>query len=192
MRARNTAPTAAVTLGDAEVTPSSVLTADAEGADLDGDAVALSYRWLRNGVVIDGGSLPTLALDGLADEGDVMRVEVLPHDGKTDGHAASAEIVVAADKPLPTIVVRATSAGGTYAEGTWATDDVVVSFTCTGLGVDCPEPVTISTDTGPGGAIVERTITDQLGRQATAGIRVWLDRAPPLIDRFDGLSPRAE
>lgn len=177
--ARNTAPRATVSLGDAEVTPASTVTAVAEGADSDGDDVTLAYRWLRNGVPIAGAEDATLDLPGLAVQHDVIRVEVTPHDGTTAGHAASAEVVVAADKPLPTIAVWATSGGETYSEGTWATADVVVSFTCTGVGVDCPVPETVSSDTAA--TLIQRTVADEYGRTATAGITVTLDKTAPVL-----------
>ncbi|MHC2999870.1 hypothetical protein [Microbacterium sp. HJ5] len=175
----NTAPTATVSLDGDDVSPASVLTADAAGSDADDDVVTLSYRWLRNGVVLEGETVEMLSLDGIAAPGDVIRVEVVPDDGKTAGHAASAEAVVGDDKPLPTIAVWATSAGETYDEGTWATDDVVVSFTCTGAGVVCPVPETVSSDTA--GIRVERSVTDALGRIATAGITVKLDETAPAL-----------
>jgi hypothetical protein len=177
--APNAAPTATVSLGDAEVTPVSTLIAEASGADPDDDDVELAYRWLRNGVPIEDADGPTLDLAGLAQEDDVIRVEVTPHDGTTAGHAASAEVVVAAERPLPTIAVWATSAGDTYAEGTWATADVAVSFTCTGTGVDCPEPETVSSDTA--GRLIERTVADEYGRTASASITVMLDKTAPAL-----------
>jgi hypothetical protein len=86
---------------------------------------------------------------------------------------------VEADKPLPTIAVWATSAGRTYSEGTWATADVVVSFTCTGSGVDCPVPETVSV--GTAGREIARTIADEYGRTASAGITVKLDKTEPAL-----------
>ena len=154
--------------------------AEASGADPDdGDLVTLSYRWLRNGVPIEGADVAMLSLDGIAQPGDVIRVEVTPHDGTTAGHVASAEAVVGDAPPAPTIAVWATSAGSTYDEGAWATAEVVVSFTCTGTGVECPVPVTVSSDTT--GTLVERTVVDALGRQATAGILVKLDATGPAL-----------
>lgn len=175
--AANAAPRAGVSLDDGGVTPSSSLSADATSADLDDDRVELSFRWLRNGVPIEGADAATLDLAGIARENDVIRVEVTPHDGSTAGHAASADVVVGADKPLPTIAVWATSAGETYVEGTWATADVVVSFTCTGVGVECPAPETVSADTA--GREIVRTVADTYGRTASAGITVRVDKRAP-------------
>ena len=180
VQSRNSAPTASVSLDREGVTPGSLLTAQATGADPDsGDVVTLAYRWLRNGVPLDGAEVAMLSLDGIARPGDVIRVEVVPNDGDTDGHAASAEVVVGDELALPTIAAWATSGGGTYDDGSWASEDVVVSFTCTGRGVSCPVPVTVSADTD--GTRVERTITDVQGRQATAGITVRRDATAPSL-----------
>ncbi|MCH6231664.1 hypothetical protein MK786_13010 [Microbacterium sp. CFH 31415] len=180
VQSRNSAPTASVSLDREGITPGSLLTAEAAGADPDGgDVVTLSYRWLRNGVLLDGAEVAMLSLDGVTRPGDVIRVEVVPNDGETDGHAASAEIVVGDELALPTIAAWATSAGDIYDDGSWASDDVVVSFTCTGTGVSCPVPFTVSADTDS--TRVERTISDVQGRQATAGITVRRDATAPSL-----------
>ncbi|WP_127473410.1 PD40 domain-containing protein [Microbacterium sulfonylureivorans] len=175
----NTAPTATVAFLEDEATPASTLHADGIGSDPDGDVVSMAYRWYRNGVVLDGAVSWSLALTGIAAPGDVFTVEAIPNDGKTDGHSAFVEIAVGEDVPLPTIAVWATSDGVAYDEGTWATADVVVSFTCTGAGVTCPEPFTVTADTA--GTLVERTITDELGREAKAGIVVTRDTTLPRL-----------
>ncbi|MDY0908353.1 C25 family cysteine peptidase [Microbacterium sp. CFBP9034] len=175
----NTAPAATVHLADAEPTPSSTLYAAAEGTDADGDTVRLSYRWYRNGILLETADEVSLVLTGIATPGDVIRVVATPNDGATDGHAAFAEVVVGSEVPLPTIEVDAVSDGVPYAEGAWATDEVLVSFACTGTGVVCPDPVTVTTDTP--GTLISRTVTDTLGREATTAITVTLDRTPPAL-----------
>jgi hypothetical protein len=99
----NIAPTATVEI-DGAVSEADVATAEAEGADADDDSVALTYRWLRNGVVIDGAADASLELMGIVEAGDVLTVEVTPDDGTTAGHAASASLLVRADpdrRPSP-------------------------------------------------------------------------------------------
>lgn len=93
---RDTAPIVTIDLRG-EALEEGTLTAVAVGADADEDHVRFSYRWLRNGVPIDGAVGPILDLTGLVQAGDVVRVEVAPNDGVTDGHAASATVTVRAD-----------------------------------------------------------------------------------------------
>ncbi|MBP1079257.1 fructose-specific component phosphotransferase system IIB-like protein [Microbacterium terrae] len=184
----NAAPSASVTLTPEAVTPSSTLQASATGTDPDtGDTVSLRYRWLVNGVVQEGATASSFALDGIAQPGDVVSVEAIPNDGRTDGHAGVAAISVGEDVALPTIALTAVSDGAPYAAGTWARADVAVSFLCTGVGVECPEPVTIATDTAS--TIVERTVTDDLGRTATASIEVKLDKTAPSLSPIVSPNP---
>lgn len=93
---RDTAPTVTIDLRG-EALEDGTLTAVAVGADPDEDHVRFSYRWLRNGVPIDGAAGPILDLTGLVQAGDVVRVVVVPNDGVTDGHAASATVTVGTD-----------------------------------------------------------------------------------------------
>ncbi|MDY0908356.1 hypothetical protein SOM19_02560, partial [Microbacterium sp. CFBP9034] len=178
----NDAPAATVDISSSDggiVTPASVLTAVAASTDPDSDDVSMTYAWSRNGQAFgEGMDVVDLSKAGAA-PGDVIRVVATPNDGATDGHAAFAEVVVAAEVPLPTIELDAVSDGVPYTEGTWATDEVLVSFACTGTGVVCPDPVTVTTDTP--GTLISRTVTDTLGREATTAITVTLDRTPPAL-----------
>ncbi|GAA5196265.1 hypothetical protein [Microbacterium jejuense] len=179
----NQAPAAAVSLepGGA-VFPTSVLTATGLGTDPDGDPVSMSYRWTRNGTPV-GADATSLALDGVAQVGDVITVTVMPNDGRTDGHAASVSVVVQAPSTAPAIVASATSAGGAYTEGAWSTSAVTVTFQCTsGVAISsCPVPVTVATDTPPGGRTVTGTMTDVNGRTATTQLLVKVDVTAPAL-----------
>ncbi len=179
----NTAPTAAVTISsDTEVVdPTSVLTAHAEGSDPDGDPVELSYTWTRNGAPV-GGDGATLALAGIASPGDVIGVMVTPDDGTISGHAASASLQL----PMPpSIEIIATNDDGDYAPGSWSRSSVELEFACqTVIGATvtvCPETRTISADTLAAGLLIQETMTDSLGRRASASILVKLDRTLPLL-----------
>ncbi|GAA5209610.1 PD40 domain-containing protein [Microbacterium kyungheense] len=180
----NLAPAATVTLepDGSDVTPTSLLTADADGTDPDGDHVDLSYRWTRNGTPV-GADATTLALDGLAHEGDVITVTVMPNDGTTDGHAASASVVVQAPSTAPQIVATAVNAAGPYTEGTWSTTPVTVTFQCTsGVAItSCPTPVTVDADTAPEGRTVSGTVTDVRGETATTELLVKVDGTAPAL-----------
>ncbi|GAA1975355.1 hypothetical protein [Microbacterium pumilum] len=180
----NAAPSASVALSsDADpVTPTSVLTADAEGTDPDGDPVALSYAWTRNGAPV-GDDSATLALDGIASPGDVIGVTATPNDGKTAGHAASASIQVPIPPAPPVITATATNAAGAYVADTWSRSAVDIRFTCTsGAAVlNCPPSRTIADDTGRGSLTVSGTMSDVLGRSATANIVVKVDRSAPAL-----------
>jgi hypothetical protein len=180
----NLAPAATVTLdpSGSAVVPTSVLTATGQGTDPDGDHVDLSYRWTRNGVPV-GADAPTLALDGVAEVGDVITVTVLPNDGTTDGHAASAAVVVQAPSTAPSIVATATNTAGAYAAGTRSTSPVTVTFECASvIGVmSCSPPVTVDADTVPEGRTVTGTVTDVIGGTATAEVLVKVDTTAPSL-----------
>ncbi|GEM_PF-6722984 len=183
----NTAPIAHVTLAsDTDPTlATSILTAEATLTDADKDAVTPRYAWTRNGVAIPGHADATLALAEIgAQPGDVIEVTATPDDGKTQGHAASASVLVAERTPEPTITVTATGAdGGAYVEGSWSRTAITVTFACDSLiGVrTCADPVVVSHDTGPDGRIVSGTVTDVLGHTASIDMRVRVDRTAPAL-----------
>lgn len=185
----NTAPTATLSVSSdtGVVYPSSTLTATAAAADIDtGDTATVTYGWLINGgpVPVFGPSLG-LAPYGLV-PGDVVTAVATPNDGKLDGHAARTELIVQAQPTppaAPAIVVTARTAGADYVEGAWSSTPVTLSFTCTS-GVTvliCPAAETISADTGSAGITVTRTMTDFLGRSASASILVRIDATAPQL-----------
>ena len=187
--AANTAPVATVSLsGNANpIDTETVLTASATATDADGDAVQVQYVWTRDGIVLPGANAETLNLSGLAEEGDVIAVTAQPFDGTVVGNTATAEVLVhkAVIPPaLPTIVATATTAGGAYIEGEWSTDAVTVTFACTApvvLVLPCPAAQTIDDDTTSSGELVEGSITDLLGRTATASVLVRVDVTAPTL-----------
>ncbi|WP_243075396.1 hypothetical protein [Microbacterium sp. SS28] len=187
--APNSAPTATVVLtADANpVEPSSILTAHATATDPDGGPVTASYAWSRNGLPLAGATGSTLALAGIAQTGDVIRVTVTPDDDMTPGHAAFDEIVVGREvtpPAAPTITAMATTSAGAYVEGAWSISAVTVSFACTHgapLLLPCPAPQVIATDTTAAGTTVTGTVTDLIGRTATATVLVRLDATAPTL-----------
>ncbi|TDN91366.1 PD40 domain-containing protein [Microbacterium sp. BK668] len=185
--ALNAAPTATVSL-DADsspVEPTGLLTASGTAADPDGDPVSVSYAWSRNGVPIAGQAGSTLALTGIAATGDVIRVTATPHDGTTGGHASSAEVLVGESvvpPPGPQITAAAITADGVYAEGGWSRTAVTVSFACTSGApvVACPDDDVVA-DTAAAGRTVSGTVTDLLGRTASASVLIRVDGTPPTL-----------
>ena len=182
----NTAPAATVVIqpdGEA-IWPTTVLTAVATASDPDGDATVLEYAWHRNGGAEVLGTLSTLDLTGKAAPGDVISLVVTPNDGTDDGHQARAEVVVGAEPAPAAITLKARAAGATtdYVEGEWSTSDVTVSFQCSsGVEVEeCPGDVIVDGTTADG-RLVRGTVTDALGRQASAQILVRVDKDPPLL-----------
>ena len=185
----NTAPTAtlSVAIDTGTVYPSSTLTATGVATDADaGDTPIVKYGWLINGTPA-AASGPSLNLTPLAlVPGDVVTAVATPNDGQVDGHAARTEFVVHAQPTppaAPVIVAAARTAGTDYVAGAWSTAAVTVSFTCTsGVTVlNCPAAVTVSADTGSAGTTITRTMTDFLGRSASASILVRIDATVPKL-----------
>ncbi|MEU1971523.1 hypothetical protein ABZ477_07695 [Microbacterium sp. NPDC019599] len=171
------------------VDPTATLTASATGVDPDDDPdgqdngnVGFSYVWTRNGVPLSNpGSDPrVLSLAGIAQPGDEIAVQVTPYDSQGQaGHIATASVFVTIPPPAPAI----TASTGTYVSGTWSRSPVTVTFECTSgvLVTTCPAPVTVSADTAAAGREVSGTMTDVLGRQATASVVVKVDRTAPVL-----------
>ncbi len=83
---------------------------------------------------------------------------------------------------LPTISVRASTAGGEYAADTWARSAVTVEFVCAeGASpvAQCSPGRTIDPDTSGNGVFLQGSVTDDSGATATAGIRVRIDATAP-------------
>lgn len=106
-----------------------------------GQAVAITYEWLRNGVVVPGQAGPTFDLSQLGDQGDTITVRVTASDGELTSTATKSVVIVnsaptasvALDAAAPTTdqVITAT-ATSSDADGdalmyafTWKVDGVV-------------------------------------------------------------------
>ncbi len=73
-----------------------------------GQAVALSYEWLRNGVVVPGQAGSTFDLSQLGDRGDTITVRVNAGDGELST-SATASVVVADTAPTASVVLDMTA-----------------------------------------------------------------------------------
>jgi hypothetical protein len=177
----NTAPTAtaSITSDTPDVRPTSVLTAVATGADVDGDDVEVYYTWLVNGVEKAYNEVFDLATAGVT-PGQVVALVVTPYDGQVSGHTARAEVTVAPEPEAPAITLSARNADGDYVEGEWSRSAVTVTFACTsGVSVTtCPETEVV-TETTVDGYTVVGIMVDELGRSATARILVRVDGVAP-------------
>jgi hypothetical protein len=97
----NRPPVATVALSPTKPDTGATVTATATKSDPDGDAVGLTYTWKVNGTTVrtfSSASALTDTLDlsvaGNGDLGDVIRVEVTPNDGATDGATVSDQVTV--------------------------------------------------------------------------------------------------
>lgn len=93
----NSAPTVTVSLSPSSPRVTDTISATANAADVDGDAVNLSYVWKRNGNVVSGQTASTYT--GTRVKGNTITVEVTPNDGHTNGAMASASVVVQNSTP---------------------------------------------------------------------------------------------
>ncbi|HET9809720.1 MAG TPA: hypothetical protein VFQ66_08485, partial [Candidatus Limnocylindria bacterium] len=124
----------------AEISASDPDLPEAPGA---GQAVTLTYEWLRNGVVVPGQAGSTFDLSQLGDRGDTITVRVTASDGELSSTATASAVVantsptasVALDAPSPTtdqfVTATATSSDAdgdalTYTF-TWRVNSVVRS-----------------------------------------------------------------
>jgi hypothetical protein len=81
----------------------------------------------------------------------------------------------------PTVTASATSGGTTYASGSWTSDDVVVTFTCT-PAVGDPSVKTVTVVSEGAGQTVSSTCTDLAGNQASGSFGgINIDKTPPRI-----------
>ncbi|HEX5040879.1 MAG TPA: LamG-like jellyroll fold domain-containing protein [Candidatus Limnocylindria bacterium] len=105
--APNHAPTATVGLNTTSPKTTDTLTATATKADVDGDAVTLTYVWKVNGTTrqttLTSTSLTdtfTAAVPGNGDRGDTITVTVTPNDGSLDGTPVSDSATVVNAAPV--------------------------------------------------------------------------------------------
>src|ERR687895_493450 len=109
----NTPPVVhAVPISDAGPKTNDTIRALVNASDIDGHAVDLAYRWLRNGQPVDGATGETLDLSvaGNGDKGDELTVEVTPSDPYGPGEPrTSAEATVANSAPVVAGVTAAPS-----------------------------------------------------------------------------------
>ena len=90
----NAPPVLTLTLSNASPSADEVLLANASASDADGDAVALTYEWSRNGVVIPGATTASLDLAVHGAEGDRITVRVTATDSAGGVRVATAEAFI--------------------------------------------------------------------------------------------------
>jgi DNA-binding beta-propeller fold protein YncE len=95
----NAAPTVSMNLSNTAPHTNDVITAAATASDADGDAVALSYQWLRNGTPVAGATGTSFDLSVIGDRGDTITAEVTGSDGHGGVTVASVDAVVADTPP---------------------------------------------------------------------------------------------
>jgi hypothetical protein len=80
----------------------STLQAKVEAADTEGDTIAFSYQWIKNGTVLMGEASETL-VDPTLKKGDKIALRVTPYDMKGTGEeVTSQEIVILNSAPIIT------------------------------------------------------------------------------------------
>jgi len=117
----NSAPTATVSLNILSPKTNDVLIVTTDAKDDDGDALAYTYEWLRNGTIIEGqtGSSLNLAVAGNGDRGDRITVRVTASDRQLTSTATQSVDVV---NTVPTATVSLSPASP-------KTNDVLVATT---------------------------------------------------------------
>ncbi|MDP3062880.1 MAG: PKD domain-containing protein, partial [Chloroflexota bacterium] len=103
----NTPPVATVALNNSAPRTNDILTATATKADVDNDAVTLTFVWKKNGAVTkttSGSASLTdtydLSVSGDGDKRDTITVEVTPNDGTDNGAVVSAQATVVNSPPV--------------------------------------------------------------------------------------------
>ncbi|MCD6361986.1 MAG: hypothetical protein J7M38_14105, partial [Armatimonadetes bacterium] len=90
-----------VTITPAEPTTDDDLICSARGSrDADGDEVQYRFQWYRNGKIRELATSPRIAAK-FTQQGDVWRCIVTPSDGKDDGPAGEATVIIGAVEPTP-------------------------------------------------------------------------------------------
>ncbi len=92
------APTVSLSPDPAYTTDELVLSIDVDGADPDGDPVAYSYSWARNGVASKASTSTSLPASATS-KGETWAVTVTPTDGYGDGASGSASLTISNSPP---------------------------------------------------------------------------------------------
>ncbi len=115
----------------------------AEVTDTDRDTVSLSYRWFRNGTLIQEGPSHIYNAEELV-RGDRLAVEVIPHDGRSEGRALRSEnVIIGNGRP------RITSTPSFSLEG------ASLRYQLTAVDPD-HDPLTFSLAAAPSGMTIDR------------------------------------
>jgi hypothetical protein len=107
----NAMPTLNVSLDTTSPRTNDVLHANVATSDADGDPVATTYVWSRNGAVIPGATTSSLDLAAGGDHFDAIAVTVSASDGHGGSASASASATVADTAPVAAISLNTTTPG---------------------------------------------------------------------------------
>ncbi len=108
----NTPPSiTSVVLSQQTIETGGRLEAQVEASDPDHDLVDLTYRWLKNDVVIKEGEEPFLMMPGLNPQ-DQIAVEVTAHDPSATGDPLRSNVLTVGNRP-PKILSVPPASGGT-------------------------------------------------------------------------------
>jgi hypothetical protein len=128
-----------------------------QATDLDRDAVEFTYRWARNGRVVQEGDAADLDTAGFA-RGDAIVVEITPSDSADKGASRAAEpIILGNNPPKITSVPAGMIAGGLY------------EYVVTASDPD-NDPLTYTLQTAPPGMRIDDT-SGRIQWQITAKMR---------------------
>ena len=100
-----------VAIDQASALTNDTLTTSVSTSDPDGDSVAVTYQWLKNGNPIVGqtGSSLDLSLANNGTRGDVIRVRATADDGQTTSQLLSATVTIGNSAPTATVSLAPTT-----------------------------------------------------------------------------------
>ena len=108
----NTAPVVnSIAIDQASALTNDTLTTSVSTSDPDGDSVAVTYQWLKNGNPIVGqtGSSLDLSLANNGTRGDVIRVRATADDGQTTSQLLSSTVTIGNSAPTATVSLAPTT-----------------------------------------------------------------------------------
>ncbi|HEX7066942.1 MAG TPA: PKD domain-containing protein, partial [Candidatus Limnocylindria bacterium] len=188
----NSAPTATVSINEADPKTGDTLTTTVTTDDDDGDAVNVTYAWFVNDVLItdETGSSLDLGAAGNGDKGDEITVVVTPNDGTVDGATADDSVTVANSAPVVTISGASSTLEGEseqYAISVQDADDeghTISAYSC-GVGqIVAFNPIeeVLTCLFGDGDALTSVSATATDGSASDAGtLDVTVDNVAPTI-----------
>ena len=101
----------AVAIDQASALTNDTLTVSSSTSDPDGDRVAATYQWLKNGNPLVGrtGSSLDLSLANNGTRGDIIRVRATADDGQTTSQLVSAPVTIGNSVPTATVSLAPTT-----------------------------------------------------------------------------------